>query len=78
MKKVLIAFIKFYRLTLSPFIGRQCRFYPSCSYYGEEAILRFGACKGSWLTFKRIIRCGPWCAGGYDPVPEKFENKHEK
>lgn len=71
MKIILIGMIKLYRLTLSPFIGQQCRFEPSCSRYGEEAIRVHGAVKGSWLTIKRICRCGPWCVGGYDPVPEK-------
>lgn len=74
MRTFLIGLIKLYRLTLSPLIGQQCRFEPTCSHYGEEAIRRFGACKGSWLAIKRICRCGPWCAGGYDPVPEKKSN----
>ncbi len=77
MKRLLIGLIKLYRLTLSPYIGQQCRFEPTCSRYGEEAINRFGATKGSWLTIKRICRCAPWCAGGYDPVPEKSVENHE-
>ncbi|WP_115218955.1 membrane protein insertion efficiency factor YidD [Suttonella indologenes] len=78
MKRFLIGLIKLYRLTLSPYIGRQCRFEPSCSHYGEEAIQTHGALYGSWLTVKRICRCGPWSKGGYDPVPEKSVEKYEK
>ena len=73
--KFLIVLIRIYRLTLSPFIGGQCRFEPTCSHYGEEAIMRFGALKGSWLALKRIVRCNPFCQGGYDPVPENPSQK---
>jgi putative membrane protein insertion efficiency factor len=58
-----------YRLLVSPVLPRSCRFYPSCSQYAEEALLRHGACRGTWLAARRLCRCGPWCAGGYDPVP---------
>lgn len=67
----LIGAIKLYRLVLSPWIGRACRFEPTCSAYTEHAIQRFGAIKGSWLGIRRIGRCHPWCEGGYDPVPDK-------
>ena len=70
MKPVLLALIRAYRLALSPWWGRQCRFMPSCSEYAAEAIERHGALGGSWLAMRRIGRCHPWCAGGYDPVPE--------
>ena len=69
MKTLLIALIRAYRLVLSPYLGRKCRFEPSCSHYGEEAIARFGALRGGYLTVRRICRCNPFCAGGYDPVP---------
>lgn len=69
MKSILIALIRFYRYTLSPILGNECRFQPTCSHYGEEAIQKYGAIKGSWLTLKRILRCGPWHRGGFDPVP---------
>jgi len=66
---LLVGIIKLYQYTLSPFLGRQCRFVPTCSQYGIEAIKKHGALKGSWLAFKRILRCNPWGGSGYDPVP---------
>ena len=68
-ESVLIGLIKLYQYTLSPFLGRQCRFVPTCSQYGIEAIKKHGALKGSWLALKRILRCNPWGGSGYDPVP---------
>ncbi len=70
MRKLAIAFIKLYRLLLSPFMGQQCRFYPTCSHYGEEAIDKHGFIVGSWLTLKRILKCNPWHEGGFDYVPD--------
>jgi putative membrane protein insertion efficiency factor len=64
-----IGLIKVYQFTLSPFLGRQCRFVPTCSQYGIEAIQKYGALKGGWLALKRILRCNPWGGSGYDPVP---------
>ncbi len=78
MTRLLIGAIRLYRKTLSPFIGQQCRFEPTCSHYGEEAIAKHGALRGTILTVWRILRCGPWSKGGYDPVPETFLVKHEK
>lgn len=69
MRKILILLIKGYRLTLSPFVGGQCRFHPTCSHYTEEAIHRHGPLRGSWLGVRRIARCHPWNEGGIDPVP---------
>jgi len=65
----LMGLIKVYQFTLSPFLGKQCRFIPTCSQYGLEAIKKYGALKGGWLTMKRILRCNPWGKSGYDPVP---------
>jgi len=64
-----IGLIKVYQFTLSPFLGRQCRFVPTCSQYSIEAIQKYGALKGAWLAIKRIVRCNPWGGSGYDPVP---------
>ena len=66
---LLILLIRIYQVTLSPFIGRSCRYIPTCSNYGIEAIKKYGAIKGGWLTFKRILSCNPWGGSGYDPVP---------
>jgi len=71
LRKLLILPIKFYRLALSPFLGNNCRFYPSCSEYASEAIQKHGALKGLFLAMKRIFKCHPFHKGGYDPVPEK-------
>ena len=68
----LILLIHIYRYTLSPFIGNQCRYYPSCSHYAEEAVRKHGAFHGSIMAIKRLFRCHPWHEGGYDPVPEGF------
>lgn len=71
MKTLLLGLIRLYQLTLSPFFGRQCRFHPSCSHYAAEAIQTHGAFKGTWLAGWRLLRCGPWTPGGYDPVPPR-------
>lgn len=70
MKRLLIVFIRGYQLFLSPILGSNCRFYPSCSHYSKEAIERYGVFKGLVLAFSRIFRCHPWSKGGYDPVPD--------
>ena len=67
--KFLILLIRIYQVTLSPFIGKSCRYTPTCSNYGIEAIETYGVFKGGWLTFKRILSCNPWGGSGYDPVP---------
>ena len=69
MKRLLILLVRGYRLALSPWFGRQCRFTPSCSEFALEALERHGSLKGSWLAMRRIARCHPWHAGGFDPVP---------
>ena len=67
--RVLLVLIEAYRLVLSPLIGGFCRYVPTCSAYGAEAIRRHGAARGSWLALRRICRCHPFHPGGYDPVP---------
>ncbi|CAN5702464.1 membrane protein insertion efficiency factor YidD [soil metagenome] len=69
LTKMMIGSIRFYRKGISPLLPASCRFYPTCSAYGLEAVERYGAARGSWLTARRILRCHPFCRGGYDPVP---------
>ena len=69
MKKVLLALVKFYRVAISPYRPPCCRYIPTCSQYALEAIEKYGALKGGWLAFRRILRCNPFHKGGYDPVP---------
>lgn len=64
-----IALVKIYQYIVSPLLGRNCRFEPSCSEYAVEALQRHGAGKGIWLAVRRLGRCHPWHPGGYDPVP---------
>jgi putative membrane protein insertion efficiency factor len=69
LRKLAVAPIRFYQYCLSPLFPARCRFYPTCSAYAREAVLRHGLLKGGLLAVYRILRCNPWCAGGYDPVP---------
>ena len=69
MRRLLMALIRGYQLAISPWLGRNCRFYPSCSQYTLEAIERHGAVKGLWLGMRRVLRCHPFHPGGHDPVP---------
>ncbi|MDD2431223.1 MAG: membrane protein insertion efficiency factor YidD [Firmicutes bacterium] len=68
MKRVLMFLIKGYRLYISPLFPGKCRFSPTCSAYAMEAIEKYGALKGSYMAFKRILKCHPFHPGGYDPV----------
>lgn len=69
MKKLLIVLIRFYQTKISPFTKPRCRFLPTCSEYALQAITKYGALKGSFFAFKRLLRCHPFHKGGYDPVP---------
>lgn len=73
-RRFALAAIRVYQLTLSPFIGRQCRFHPTCSHYAAEAIERFGVLRGTWLALRRLGRCHPFHPGGFDPVPSAKES----
>ena len=75
MKSLLLLTIRIYQLCLSPFVGGQCRFYPSCSVYAAEAVDAHGALRGGWLALRRLLRCHPWHPGGVDLVPEKTVKK---
>ncbi len=75
--------IKGYRYFISPLLGNNCRFYPSCSHYAEEAYQRFGLIKGTWLSIRRLLKCHPWNKGGIDLVPtdsigDQKADSHEK
>lgn len=69
MKRVFIAIIWFYKKAISPYMGRACRFTPTCSEYAMEALYKHGAIKGLGLSVWRVLRCNPFCRGGHDPVP---------
>jgi len=69
IKFILLQILKGYKFFISPFLQPSCRFTPSCSEYASDAIIRYGALHGSWLSIKRLLRCNPWHSGGYDPVP---------
>jgi putative membrane protein insertion efficiency factor len=70
MKSIIIFIIKLYQYAISPFLGSNCRFMPTCSAYTIEAIQNFGIVKGIWLGMKRILRCRPGCSCGIDPLPK--------
>ena len=69
LARAMIAAIRFYRKGISPLKPPVCRFHPTCSAYGQEAIEKYGAARGGWLLLKRLARCQPFCKGGFDPVP---------
>ncbi|WP_392454141.1 membrane protein insertion efficiency factor YidD [Chryseomicrobium aureum] len=75
MKQIFIAIIRFYQKAISPLTPPSCRFYPTCSHYGVEAIQKHGAVKGGFLTVRRISKCHPFHEGGLDPVPDEWPPK---
>ncbi len=78
MRRLVVGFIKLYQLLLSPILGQNCRFQPTCSHYASQAIDRFGVIKGGYLSLRRLIKCHPFHEGGYDPVPELTEDQKHK
>ncbi|WP_167629614.1 membrane protein insertion efficiency factor YidD [Listeria valentina] len=78
LKKILVGLIGLYRKFISPLTPPSCRFSPTCSEYGIEAIQTHGALKGSYLTIRRILKCHPFHKGGFDPVPKKKSASHSE
>lgn len=80
-RHLLVALVRFYQLVHLPFFRGSCRFYPTCSQYGIEALQTHGLLKGFYLAVFRVLRCNPFCKGGFDPVPPKpchcKEHNHE-
>lgn len=68
-RRLILALLRVYKLTLSPLIGTQCRFAPSCSEYAAGALIAHGPVRGGWLAARRVCRCNPWGGSGFDPVP---------
>ena len=67
-KNIAISLINLYKYLISPLLGNNCRFVPTCSEYTKESIIKYGVIKGFWLGLKRIVKCHPWGKGGYDPI----------
>jgi putative membrane protein insertion efficiency factor len=76
-KDVLIALIRIYQRAVSPFMKPSCRFYPSCSEYAVQALGAYGLLRGTVMAAWRVMRCNPWCRGGFDPVRTPAENAHD-
>jgi len=76
--KILIFLIRFYQYGISPYTPGSCRYTPTCSAYGVEAVKKHGARKGGLLAIKRFLSCHPWGGSGYDPVPEKLDDPWKK
>jgi len=74
MRTALCLLIRVYQRAISPLFPPSCRFVPTCSSYAIEALTVHGALTGSWLTLRRLLRCQPWCKGGFDPVPPKTDS----
>jgi len=69
VSKIIVFLIRIYQLSISPFLGSNCRYQPTCSQYSVDAVNKYGPLKGGWLALKRILSCHPWGGHGHDPVP---------
>jgi len=69
VSKIIVFLIRIYQLSISPFLGSNCRYQPTCSQYSVDAVSKYGPLKGGWLALKRISSCHPWGGHGHDPVP---------
>ena len=74
LARLLMSLVRLYQITLSPWIGGQCRFYPTCSHYSMSALAQHGAVRGTWLTMKRLGKCHPYHPGGVDEVPSSHKH----
>lgn len=68
IKRLVLMILRFYKAAISPYLGNNCRFTPTCSEYAMQAVDKYGAARGSWMALKRLLRCNPFCRGGHDPV----------
>lgn len=75
---LLLRAVRFYQVWISPVLPPSCRFEPSCSAYAVEALTTHGALRGTWLTVRRLLRCGPWHPGGWDPVPPRTRKRPDE
>lgn len=78
MKRLLLFLLRLYKKLVSPLLPKSCRFEPTCSEYAAKAVERFGVLRGTYLAAGRLLRCQPFCRGGYDPVPETFSFRRGK
>jgi putative membrane protein insertion efficiency factor len=78
LSRPLLVLIRGYRKFISPMLGANCRFEPSCSAYAEEAVCEYGVVRGGWLALRRIGRCHPWGGSGYDPVPSRESGERNR
>ncbi len=75
LRLAMLVLIRGYQLLVSPFFPPSCRYYPSCSEYARQAVVRHGPLRGGWLALRRLLRCHPWADWGYDPVPERAPDR---